>query len=69
MSHGLLEEEELLVSFEQFPWFRKATIDQVSHVERPTKDQLYRPELDIDFSAESIRKPAAFPLASHGSKA
>jgi hypothetical protein len=65
----LLEEEELLVSFEQFPWFRKATIDQVSHVERPTKDHLYWPELDIDLSVESIRKPAAFPLVSHGSKA
>ncbi|MBA2678320.1 MAG: DUF2442 domain-containing protein [Ktedonobacteraceae bacterium] len=64
----LLEEEELLVSFEQFPWFRKATIDQVSHVERPTKDHLYWPELDIDLSVESIRKPAAFPLMSHGGR-
>lgn len=65
--HGLwllLDEEELLLPFEQFPWFRKATIDQVSHVERPAKDHLYWPELDIDLSVESIRKPAAFPLVS-----
>ena len=30
--HGfwlLLSDEELLVSFEEFPWFRQATIDQV----------------------------------------
>ncbi len=67
--HGLWllleeEEEELLLSFEQFPWFRKATIDQVSHVERPTKNHLYWPDLDIDLSVESIRTPAAFPLVS-----
>ena len=69
--HGLwllLEEEELLLSFEQFPWFRTATIDQLSHVERPTPNHLYWPELDIDLSVESIRTPAAFPLVS-GSRA
>lgn len=64
----LLGEEELLLSFEQFPWFRKATIDQLSHVERPTKDHLYWPDLDIDLSVESIRKPVAFPLVSQNSR-
>ena len=58
----LLEDEELLLTYEQFPWFRKATIEQVCRVERPTKNHLYWPELDIDLSIESIRKPAAFPL-------
>jgi hypothetical protein len=58
----LVEDEELLLTYEQFPWFRKATIGQASHVERPTKDHLYWPELDIDLSIESIRKPSAFPL-------
>lgn len=58
----LLGDEELLLTYEQFPWFRKATIDQLSHVERPTKDHLYWPELDVDLSVESIRKPSAFPL-------
>ena len=36
----LLEEEELLLSFEQFPWFRKATIGQLSHVERSCRGGL-----------------------------
>jgi hypothetical protein len=58
----LIENEELMLTYEQFPWFRKATIDQVSNVERPTKDHLYWPELDIDLSIESIRKPSSFPL-------
>lgn len=65
--HGfwlLLSEEELLVPFEQFPWFRKATIDQILGVEWPTPDHLYWPALDIDLSVQSIRNPAEFPLIS-----
>lgn len=60
----LLGEEEIAVSFIDFPWFRQATIDQITHVEWPSRDHLYWPELDVDLSVESIRNPAAFPLVS-----
>ena len=63
--HGfwlLLDREELLVPFAQFPWFRQATIDQLSDVQWPTADHLYWPQLDVDLSVESIRAPDAFPL-------
>ena len=60
----LLDAEELLVPFEQFPWFKKATIEQLSDVQWPTQDHLYWPQLDADLSVESIRNPAAFPLLS-----
>ena len=65
--HGfwlLLDDEELLVPFEQFPWFRKATIEQLADVQWPTADHLYWPQLDADLSVESIRNPDAFPLVS-----
>ena len=65
--HGmwlLLGDEELHVPFDQFPWFRAATIEQLSSVERPTQDHLYWPQLDIDLSVASIRDPSAFPLKS-----
>lgn len=65
--HGfwlLLGEEELLVPFESFPWFKQATIEQLSQVEWPTRDHLYWPALDADLSVESIRNPSAFPLIS-----
>jgi hypothetical protein len=65
--HGLwllLNDEELLLPFEYFPWFRQATIDQISQVEWPAPDHLYWPQLDVDLSVESIRNPAAFPLMS-----
>jgi len=64
----LLEAEELLVPFEQFPWFRQATIEQLSDVRWPTPNHLYWPQLDADLSVESIRNPAAFPLVSKSVK-
>ena len=65
--HGfwlLLDSEELLVPFDQFPWFKKATIEQLSEVLWPTPDHLYWPQLDTDLSVQSIRDPSAFPLIS-----
>lgn len=60
----LLDAEELLVPFEHFPWFKKATIEQLSDVKWPTLNHLYWPQLDADLSVESIRDPLAFPLIS-----
>ena len=65
--HGfwlLLNNEELLVPFAEFPWFRQATIGQLSAVEWPSENHLYWPQLDLDLSVESIRNPQAFPLVS-----
>ncbi|MGE3924660.1 MAG: DUF2442 domain-containing protein [Lautropia sp.] len=65
--HGLwilLGDEELLLPFELFPWFKAATIEQLCDVERPSADHLYWPRLDIDLSVASIRDPQAFPLVS-----
>ena len=66
-AHGfwlLLHGEELLVPFAEFPWFKKATIDQLTDVEWPSQNHLYWPQLDVDLSLESIRNPKAFPLLS-----
>ncbi len=65
--HGfwlLLGAEELFVPFAEFPWFREATIGQIGHVELPSADHLYWPDLDIDLAVESVRNPASFPLVS-----
>jgi hypothetical protein len=66
-AHGfwlLLGDEELPVPYSEFPWFKKATIEQIVAVERPTENHLYWPQLDIDLAVESLRKPEAFPLVS-----
>lgn len=65
--HGLwllLGDEELFLSFTNFPWFKAATIDQLCEVEHPTENHLYWPSLDVDLAVESIRNPSAFPLVS-----
>lgn len=60
----LLGDEELAVPYSEFPWFKKATIEQLSDVQRPTENHLYWPQLDVDLSVESIRNPEDFPLIS-----
>ena len=65
--HGfwlLLGSEELHVPFTDFPWFRKATIEQLTTVEWPSAEHLYWPLLDVDLAVASIRSPADFPLVS-----
>ena len=65
--HGLwllVGDEELALPFDQFPWFKKATIEQLADVRRPTDDHLYWPQLDVDLSLQSIRAPEAFPLVA-----
>lgn len=65
--HGLwvlLGDEELFLSFDDFPWFKSASITQLCEIEQPSVNHLYWPELDIDLSVESIRNPSAFPLVS-----
>ena len=68
-AHGfwvLVGTEELAVPYAQFPWFKAATVEQITTVERPTENHLYWPRLDVDLSVESLRMPGAFPLVSTG---
>ena len=60
----LLEDEELFVSYAEFPWFKQATVEQITTVERPSSNHLYWPLIDVDLAVASIRDPASFPLIS-----
>ena len=62
----LIGDEELPVPYSEFPWFKKATVEQILAVERPSENHLYWPQLDVDLSVESLRDPGAFPLVSGG---
>lgn len=66
-THGfwlLLGDAELAVPFSEFPWFKQATIEQLRDVQRPTEDHLHWPQLDVDLSVASIRRPEEFSLVS-----
>ena len=60
----LLADEEVFISFADFPWFKDASIEHICTVEWPTNNHLYWPALDIDLSLVSIRNPSVFPLVS-----
>ena len=67
--HGiwlLIAEEEHFLSFENFPWFKDASVTAIHHVELLNQHHLYWPDLDIDLSVRSIEHPEEFPLRSHG---
>ena len=58
----LLKNEELFVPYAEFPWFKQATLEQITSVEWLTPNHLYWPLLDVDLAVESIRDPKQFPL-------
>ena len=60
----LVDGRELFVSFEEFPWFRNASADQIRHVDRPRPHHLRWPDLDVDLTLESIEHPERYPLKS-----
>jgi hypothetical protein len=65
--HGFwlfLDDREHFVSFDQFPWFRDASIAALCNVERPAPRHLFWPDLDVDLATESILHPERFPLVS-----
>jgi len=65
--HGfwlLVDGRERYLPFDEFPWFRKATTEQLTTVERPRTGHLRWPELDIDLTLDSIDRPEAYPLVS-----
>jgi Protein of unknown function (DUF2442) len=60
----LLDGREIFVPFKNFPWFRDATIREITAVERPGPHHLRWPDLDIDLAIDSIEHPERFPLVS-----
>jgi hypothetical protein len=63
--HGLwllVEDQEYFLPYEDFPWFRKATVDQILNVELLHGDHLHWPDLDVDLSLDSLAQPELFPL-------
>ena len=65
--HGfwlLIEEKEFFLSFENFLWFKDASVAAIQNVEVLNEHHLYWPDLDIDLAVESIEHPERFPLVA-----
>jgi len=63
--HGfwiLVNGKEYFLPFKDFPWFREATISQLTNVRLVHPHHLYWSDLDVDLELESIEKPEVYPL-------
>ena len=70
--HGfwlLADERELFLPFEEFPWFRKASIGAILDVERPRPHHFRWPQIDVDLTLETIEHPERYPLRADGEEA
>lgn len=65
--HGfwvMLDERELFLPFEEFPWFVDAAVGAILNVQRPQPHYLRWPDLDVDLTVDSIEHPERYPLKS-----
>ncbi len=65
--HGFwlwVREREYFLGFEDFPWFRSATLAQLFAVQLLGQDHLYWPELDVDLDLDRILHPEKYPLVA-----
>jgi hypothetical protein len=63
--HGfwiLFKGREYFLPFEQFPWFKNATVQQISEVQLWHNKYLYWPSLDVDLSFRIIENPEKYDL-------
>ena len=54
-------DEELYLPFVEFPCFEHATVPQICSVRYVSATRIHWPELDIDFTLESLRNPLSSP--------
>jgi hypothetical protein len=65
--HGfwlLIEEKEYFLPFVDFPWFKNATIAEISDVVFLNNEHLFWGKLDVDLTLYMIKDPSKYPLIS-----
>lgn len=63
--HGLwmlVDGREHFLDYQQFPWFKDATVAELMHFERPQHGHFWWPDLDVDLSLDSLFHPEKYPL-------
>jgi len=57
-----VQEKEYYLSFEEYPWFRQATVGQIHDVQFLHGSHLRWPALDVELELESLEHPEKYPL-------
>jgi hypothetical protein len=70
-THGvwlLASGQELFMPYDEFPWFKDASVRSIINVQEMSPGHFYWPDLDVDLSLESISHPERFPLTAQSGK-
>jgi len=66
-THGiwiLVHDKEHFLPHEDFPWFKKARVEDILNVELHHGVHLHWPTLDVDLALDSLEKPDKYPLVA-----
>jgi hypothetical protein len=64
-AHGLwllVQNRELFLSYDDFPWFREQPVKSILQVEEQSPGHFHWPDIDVDLTVEMIEHPERFPL-------
>ena len=54
--------KEYFLSYEDYPWFAHAKINDIFNVELHHDSHLFWPKLDVDLELDSLENPDKYPL-------
>lgn len=58
----IVADNEYFMSYEDYPWFKEATVAQIHCVQFQHGFHLRWPDLDIDLELDSLASPEKYPL-------
>lgn len=58
----LVNNQEFFMPFEEFPWFLKATIQEIYNLQLFHGHHLHWPDLDIDIDTAALKNLESYPL-------
>jgi hypothetical protein len=58
----LVHGNEYFLPFDQYPWFKNASLGKVFNVHLQGVSHLYWPELDVDLMVDGLRDITKYPL-------
>ena len=56
--------DEYFLNYQDYPWFKGATVGAIFNVALLHGDHLHWPDLDVDLELEALKSPEKYPLKS-----
>lgn len=60
----MINGSEYFMDFERFPWFKRASIEQIFDVSLLHSEHLFWRELDVDLHVDCLANPEKYPLVA-----